>query len=161
MSLNELTKYVKNSLSTGKTEEQIKSAIRQQGGWTEQDIEKAFSFNLHKDSYWPLFIPIIQVVISVFSFIFGLGLCGFPGDSESSTCYLSNYLVVFCFIIFVVLSFYSFNFFKKSGYKTKYLIAFIVSLIIPTFLVLSGILMSSFQQQQATDYTSSRNVILP
>ena len=159
MSINELTEYVKNALLKGETQEQIKSAIRQQGSWTEQEIEKAFSFNLHKESSWPFFIPAIQVAILAIAFPFGLALCGFPGDSEASTCYLSKYLFLFCFFILIVLLYSSFIFFKKSGHKTKYLIAFLVSLIIPTILAL--ILISSFQQQQTTDYTNSRDVILP
>lgn len=41
----ELTDYIRNSLLQGKSKEEIEALLRQQGGWTEEDLKEAFDTN--------------------------------------------------------------------------------------------------------------------
>jgi len=50
MVTKELMDYIKSSLTAGKTTEEIKNTLRQQGGWTENDLEEAFSSNQNTPS---------------------------------------------------------------------------------------------------------------
>lgn len=62
----ELINYIQDSLKQGKTTEEIKEVLRQQGGWTEQDLLEAFALpSKNSGLFLKILIPIVLIVLGV------------------------------------------------------------------------------------------------
>lgn len=88
---------------------------------------------------WTILIPLIQLMCVILVYL-GLFMCGFPGDSELSTCYIGGGLSLFAIWLDVLLPLFIFLLIIIKNDKKYHTLAYafitlVIGLLIPLFVL--------------------------